>query len=230
MELSPNVKRFAAAASAALLTGCAGLNLDARDNGNLSVRNAPEHSGPKDFGSEACRAAAIEVSPVQNMGNYRNRFPNIYRAWQTNPSEVTVRSNVTGQNYVMVSRGIDLRLGQALAGAVTGRAIIQNERQKRGDRSIWEATRDGVKAGIAMSISTGVAKAFEDAFHERGAMYRDRCMGDIMAGAYDGYTYDNSGATVKFRQPIGLQQQPVTGQPGTSGDWYQRRSQELNLR
>lgn len=229
MELSPNLRKIAAALGFVTLSGCAGL--DIRDNGNLSVRNAPEHSGPKDFGSEACQKAGIDVYPAQSMNGLRSYYPSIYRAWQTSPKEVVVTSNVTGRGYVMASSGIDLRLGELFAAGVTSRAIVQNERHRGGGRSTWEAIRDGAKAGVAISISTSIGRAFDDAFGSSGAAKKERCMADIMAGAYDGYTYNNQGATVKFQQPVrSVYGNQYQGQPGTQYDWYQQRSDELNLR
>jgi len=173
------------ASSAALLAGCAGSPLVRSEN--TSVSNRPENSGPKEYGSEACRAAAVTPVPVQDMnrgGRFNNRqyfsFMRLFRADPLFREKVSVTSD-SGIPYALVSDKTESNL-LTMAGMAGGAAVTTPSRSNtRG----WGRTKDAAKTAVGAAIGGAIGRMGDDMLNIRVRENFDRCRLDVAEGAYD---------------------------------------------
>lgn len=167
------------------LTGCAGTHFTApfSDPRDSTVVNRPEDRGVKEYGSQACREAGIDVVPGHSLGSYRgggayySRYSGFYNRNQQFRQSVSVTSG-SGQPYTLVPSSERSRLFE-IAGTVAG--ALAGGGAAHGRRS----TQQGL-AGVIGAAVGNVAGRMADSFWEVGAREAiDRCRGDVMGGAYD---------------------------------------------
>lgn len=173
----------------AIAVGVSGCQTMPQNNSqNLGVTNKPENSGAAQYGSEACRAAGIQVVPYDNyVVEGRSRTPT-YQAtavWQrANPQyAVPVRSNRTHTYMLMPEvEGSNLAstigaVGGVVAGVVVAKALGANTAGK---------VVGGVAGGV---LGAKVAKELAKPMTISQREQVDRCRLDVMNGAYDSGYY-----------------------------------------
>lgn len=166
------------------LTGCAGTHFPAPSNPEDSTAvNRSQDRGVKEYGSQACRDAGIDVVPGHSIQSYRGRgayyshYSGIYGRNQQFRQSVTVTSG-SGQPYTLVPSSEKSRLFEiagTVGGALAGGSAAHGRRP----------TQQGL-AGVIGAAVGNVAGRMADSFWEVGAREAiDRCRADVMGGAYD---------------------------------------------
>lgn len=213
-------KVFPVVALAGLTAGCAGTHFAApfSDPRNSTVVNSPENRGVKEYGSQACREAGIDVVPGHSIQSYRgrgayySRYSGLYNGNQQLRQAVTVTSG-NGQPYTLVPSSEKSRLFEiagTVGGALAGGSAAHGRRP----------TQQGL-AGVIGATIGNVAGRMADSFWEVGAREAiDRCRGDVMGGAYDrpqrplGPNYQQQ--DYQYNKPQVIQgYRPIEPAPGT---------------
>lgn len=175
---------IAALAATVGLTGCAGTHFPAPSSPEDSrVVNRPQDRGVKEYGSQACREAGIDVIPGHSLGSYRgggayySRYSGIYGRNQQFRQSVTVTSG-SGQPHTLVPSSERSRLFEiagTVGGALAGGSAAHGRRP----------TQQGL-FGVIGAAAGNMAGRLADNFLEVGAREAiDRCRGDVIDGAYD---------------------------------------------
>lgn len=186
MDVSNNVKKFAVAvglaAGVAGMTGCSTTNTIY--GANSGVSNRPENTGPKQYGSEACRAAKVEVvderSYYQNRGYYRTQysvFDRVFGRDQAFKNAYTV-SDSSGQRYVLVSSMQEQQMFQ-LAGIGAGVAAAAG-----GDRPRYGDVKQAGKVLLGAAVGGFLGGMADDMVNGKARAAFDRCRLDVAEGAY----------------------------------------------
>jgi hypothetical protein len=205
MSLSVLTRSFISA-SALALAACA--SSPAIPTANTTVSNRAQNSGEKQYGSEACRAAAVEVIPANSFwgrSNYRQQYSVFSRAFRSSPiiQEKYSVTSENGQSYVLASSKTESHLF-AMAGAAGGvLAVGPNDRGRR-DSSITNAA----KIALGGVLGAGLGSIADDVVNGNTRAAFDRCRLDVAEGAYDVSSrqpateiYQNNGGRQDRRNP-----------------------------
>ncbi len=176
---------FSVVALAVGLTGCAGTHFAApfSNPADSTVVNRLNDRGVKEYGSQACREAGIDVVPGHSIQSYRgggahySRYFRLYNGNQQFHQSVTVVS-VNGERYTLVPSSEKSRLFQ-IAGTVGGALAGGGAAHSR------PPTQQGL-AGVAGAAVGNFFGKMADNFFAVGAREAiERCQLDVRGGAYD---------------------------------------------